>query len=285
MRIYTTSEGLAKENTPGHLTLLDLPYGDIGALLRGAGLQAVETASVRSMVPLAEVELDAPVARPGKIMIVGYNYPSHGDEVREARGEVDLPDDEPNFQIVAGSAVIGPYAPIALPRTASEKVDYEGEVAVVIGSTAKDVPTDTAWGHVAGLTVINDVSARDIQARAMSGDLTMSIATAKSFDSFKPMGPCMVTADEFDQGNLALRLVTRVNGQLRQDDNTGTFVHSIAKLVSYLSAFTSLEPGDVICTGTPRGVGFFANRFLQPGDVVEVEVDRIGTIRNMVVAP
>ena len=139
MRIYSTSEGLAEENTPGHLTLLDLPYGDIGALLRGPGLQAVETASVRSMVPLAEVELDAPVARPGKIMIVGYNYPSHGDEVREARGEVDLPDDEPNFQIVAGSAVIGPYAPIALPRTASEKVDYEGEVGFRRPHTAEAV--------------------------------------------------------------------------------------------------------------------------------------------------
>ncbi len=284
MRIYSTSAGIATEREAGRMAVLDLSYPDIGAVLKGPGLQAIEAATVRTTVTPDEVEIYAPVARPGKILIIGYNYPSHGDEVREARGDVKLPE-EPNFQIVAGSAVVGPYAPITLPKIAGGKVDYEGEVAVVIGHVAKDVPSEQAWSRVAGLTVINDVSARDIQGRAMSGDLTVSIGTAKSFDSFKPMGPCLVTADEFEPTNLDLGLITRVNGEMRQNDRTGTCVHSIAKLVSYLSTFTTLEPGDVICTGTPRGVGYFSGRFLQSGDVVEVEVGRIGTIRNTVLAP
>jgi 2-keto-4-pentenoate hydratase/2-oxohepta-3-ene-1,7-dioic acid hydratase in catechol pathway len=283
MRVYSTSAGIATEREAGRIAVLELPYNDIGAVLRGPGLQAIEAAPVKTTVATGEVEIYAPVVRPGKILIIGYNYPSHGDEVREARGDVALPE-EPNFQIVAGSAVVGPYAPITLPRIAGGYVDYEGEVAVVIGRAAKDVPVEQAWSHVAGLTVIDDVSARDIQGRAMSGDLTVSIGTAKSFDSFKPMGPCLVTADEFDPADLDLGLTTRVNGEVRQNDRTSTFVHSITKLVSYLSAFTTLEPGDVICTGTPRGVGFFSGRFLAPGDVVEVEVDRIGTIRNTVAA-
>lgn len=283
MRIYSTAQGIAIEREPGRLALLDLPYRDIGELLAGPGVPAVADAAVKSTVPLEEAELGPPVARPGKVLIIGYNYPSHGDEVREARGDVTLPA-EPNFQIVAGSAVVGPFGSIVLPHRAREKVDYEGEVAVVIGRTAVNVSIEQAWAHVAGLTVSNDVSARDIQARTMGGDLTVSIGTAKSFDSFKPMGPCLVTADDFGPDTLDLRLTTRVNGEVRQDDRTGTCVHSIAELVSYLSSFMSLEPGDVICTGTPRGVGFFTGRFLQPGDIVEVEVDRIGTIRNTVVA-
>lgn len=280
MRIYTTERGIAKETEPGRLDLLDLPHADLEELLLGPGLQAVRDAPVTSAVALNDVRALAPVARPGKILIIGYNYPSHGDEVREARGDVHLPD-EPNFQIVAGTAIAAPGASIVLPAVANAKVDYEGEVAVVIGRAAKEISVDQAWDHVAGLTVVNDVSARDIQARAMAGDLTASIGTAKSFDSFKPLGPCLVTADEFS-AQPDLRLITRVNGEVRQDDRTGTFVHSISEIVSYLAQFMTLEPGDVICTGTPRGVGFFSGRFLREGDEIEIEVERIGCLRNHV---
>ncbi|SFO95007.1 2-keto-4-pentenoate hydratase/2-oxohepta-3-ene-1,7-dioic acid hydratase (catechol pathway) [Actinomadura madurae] len=282
MRIYSTERGIARETETGRLDLLDLACHDVRGLLFGPGLEAARHASVTATVPLGGVPVLAPVARPGKILIIGYNYPSHGDEVREARGEVRLPK-VPNFQIVAGSAVAGPDAPVVLPKVADAKVDYEGEVAVVIGRSTKEVSADDAWGHVAGLTVVNDVSARDVQARAMAGDLTVSIGTAKSFDTFKPMGPCLVTADEFEAES-DLRLITRVNGEVRQDDRTGTFVHSIPELVAYLSKFMTLEPGDVICTGTPRGVGFFSERFLHEGDQVAIEVERIGCLRNRVVS-
>ncbi|GGP54198.1 fumarylacetoacetate hydrolase family protein [Saccharothrix coeruleofusca] len=280
MRIYSTERGIARQADAGSLDLLDLACADVAELLLGPGLEAARDAPVTATVPLDDARVLAPVARPGKVLVIGYNYPSHADEVREARGEVHLPE-VPNFQIVAGAAVVAPGAAVVLPKVADAEVDYEGEVAVVIGRSAKEVSVHRAWEHVAGLTVVNDVSARDIQARAMAGDLTVSISTAKSFDTFKPMGPCLVTADEVG-AQPDLRLITRVNGEVRQDDRTGTFVHSIPELVAHLSEFMTLEPGDVICTGTPRGIGFFSERFLREGDEVEVEVEGIGCLRNRV---
>lgn len=280
MRIYTTDRGIARESERGRLDLLDLPQTDLGELLRGPGLDVAHDAAVTATVALDDVEVLAPVSRPGKLLIIGYNYPSHGDEVREKLGDVHLPE-EPNFKLVAGTAVAAPHAAITLPKVADTRVDYEGEVAVVIGRAAKDVPVDRGWEHVAGLTVVNDVTARDIQARAMAGDLAASLGTAKSFDTFKPMGPCLVTPDEVGP-TPDLRLVTRVNGEVRQDDRTGTLIHPVPDLVSHLSSFMTLEPGDVICTGTPRGIGYFAGRFLQDGDEVEIEVEGIGTLRNTV---
>jgi 2-keto-4-pentenoate hydratase/2-oxohepta-3-ene-1,7-dioic acid hydratase in catechol pathway len=187
----------------------------------------------------------------------------------------------PNFYIAAASAVTGPGSPIRLPQAAPAQVDYEGEVAVVIGRDGADINSIDAWKHVAGLTIVNDVSARDIQQRAMTGDPTATIATAKSFDTFKPMGPCLVTADEFGEP-LDLRIRTRVNNELRQDDRTSSFIHRIPDLIAYLSRYHVLQAGDVICTGTPAGAGLFSERFLSPGDVVEVEVEGIGVLTNPV---
>ncbi|WP_280343639.1 fumarylacetoacetate hydrolase family protein [Nocardia neocaledoniensis] len=286
MRLYATDSGLAREDRPGVLAVLDLPYPDVGALLRGPGIEVARTARVLRELPLDPATLRSPVSRPGKVLIVGLNYGSHAAEALEmfaALGKADMTlPSEPNLQVCAGSAVTGPVASIVLPEVAADQVDYEGEVAVVIGTSASAAPVDEAWGHVAGLTVVNDVSARDIQLRAMTGDPTASIGVAKSFDTFKPLGPCLVTADEFTAApDLALR--TRVNGEVRQDDRTSGFLHSIPELIAYLSRYQTLEPGDVICTGTPRGAGVFAERYLRPGDVVEVEVERIGVLTNRVV--
>jgi 2-keto-4-pentenoate hydratase/2-oxohepta-3-ene-1,7-dioic acid hydratase in catechol pathway len=156
----------------------------------------------------------------------------------------------------------------------------------VIGRTARRVAVEDAWACVAGLTVCNDVSARDVQQRAMFGDSTVSIAGAKSFDTFKPLGPCLVTADEFSEP-LDLHLRTWVNGELRQDARTTEFVYQISELISWVSQRMTLEPGDVLATGSPQGVGQFAPNggvFLRPGDVVEIEVERIGRLRNTVAA-
>ncbi|WP_433670568.1 fumarylacetoacetate hydrolase family protein [Nocardia sp. CA-136227] len=286
MRLYSTDDGLAREDRTDVLAVLDLPYSDVGALLRGPGLDAARTAPVLRELAVDQAVLRPPVARPGKVLIIGLNYGSHATEALEmfatlGKTGIELPS-EPNMQVTAGSAVIGPGDPIVLPDVAADQVDYEGEVAVVIGTAARGVPVDQAWGHVAGLTIVNDASARDIQLRAMTGDATASIGVAKSFDTFKPLGPCLVTADEFTETpDLALR--TRVNGELRQEDRTSGFIHSIPELIAHVSRYQTLEPGDVICTGTPRGAGVFSGRYLRAGDLVEVEVEGIGVLANRVV--
>jgi 2-keto-4-pentenoate hydratase/2-oxohepta-3-ene-1,7-dioic acid hydratase in catechol pathway len=285
MRLYSTALGIAREESPGELSVLDLPFASLGALLHGPGIDATRAAAVARRVALGEIRVHAPVPRPGKILIVGLNYPSHAEEALEmfaamGRPDITLPA-EPNFQLVAGSAVTAPGDDIRLPAVAADQVDYEGEVAVVIGRSASAVSAAEAASHIAGLTIANDVSARDIQQRAMSGDPTASIGVAKSFDTFKPLGPCLVTPDEFT-APLDLRLRTLVNGDVRQNDRTSSFIHDVAELISYLSRYQTLEPGDVILTGTPRGAGVFSGRHLRPGDVVEVEVEHIGTLRNRV---
>lgn len=287
MRLYTTDRGVGREDRPGTLSILGLPVADVGALLQGSGTEAARHAAARETVGLGEVVLGPPVPRPGKVIIVGLNYPSHGEEAREAleamgRGDVAFPT-EPVFRFVAGSAITAHGQPITPPALAPDRLDYEGEIAVVIGRAARDVPRDQAWEHIAGLTIVNDVTARDVQMRAVNGDPAVSDGSAKSFDTFKPLGPCLVTADEFPRP-LDLRLQTRVNGELRQDDRTSTLLHPFEDLVAHLSRFHTLEAGDVICTGTPRGVGYFADRFLAPGDTVEITVDGIGTLANTVSA-
>ena len=285
MRLYNTDLGPAREDETGVLTVVDMP--DLGDVIRDGGLGRLESAPVVDKVSLADAKLRAPVPRPGKVIIVGLNYPSHGEEALAMFAAMGKPDIQlptvPNFYIAAASAVTGPGQPIRLPRAAPGKVDYEGEVVIVIGEDGAEINASDAWQHVAGLTIANDVSARDVQQRAMTGDPTATIATAKSFDTFKPLGPCLVTADEFGKP-LDLRIRTRVNNELRQDDRTSSFIHEIPDLIAYLSRFHMLQAGDVICTGTPAGAGLFSQRFLAPGDVVEVDVEEIGLLTNPVTA-
>jgi len=285
MRLYNTDLGPAREDETGVLTVVDMP--DLGDVIRDGGLGRLESAPVVDKMSLADAKLRAPVPRPGKVIIVGLNYPSHGEEALAMFAAMGKPDIQlptvPNFYIAAASAVTGPGQPIRLPRAAPGKVDYEGEVVIVIGEDGAEINASDAWQHVAGLTIANDVSARDVQQRAMIGDPTATIATAKSFDTFKPLGPCLVTADEFGKP-LDLRIRTRVNNELRQDDRTSSFIHEIPDLIAYLSRFHMLQAGDVICTGTPAGAGLFSQRFLAPGDVVEVDVEEIGLLTNPVTA-
>jgi 2-keto-4-pentenoate hydratase/2-oxohepta-3-ene-1,7-dioic acid hydratase in catechol pathway len=211
--------------------------------------------------------------RPGKVLALGLNYRDHAAESGHP-----IPA-EPVVFCKVSSSVIGPGAPIRLPE-ASQKVDYEVELAIVIGRTAKGVSAARALDYVAGYTVLNDVSARDYQREKPGGQWTL----AKSFDTFCPTGPWLVTPDEVgDPQALALKSV--VSGQVMQSSSTAQMIFSVAEIIEYLSRVLTLEPGDVVATGTPPGVGFARKppRFLRAGDVVECSIESIGTLVNPVV--
>ena len=220
-------------------------------------------------VPLDEVELLAPIARPGTLFAIGLNYADHARESGM---------DEPTRPVVfskAAQSIIGPDATITWSTDASAEVDYEAELACVIADEVRNVAAADALDHVLGYTCCNDVSARD--AQFADGQWLRS----KSFDTFCPLGPWLVTPEDIpDPQHLAI--ACRVNGQSLQDSNTNQMIFSVAEVIEYLSTFITLQPGDVITTGTPAGVGFARTPpiFLGDGDVVEVEVDGIGVLRN-----
>ena len=283
MKIFSTNQGIAREATDGTLELLDLAESDLGAILPAdPELRQIRDAEVRKRVALEDVELRAPLARPGKIICIGINYASHVEEMRPVLermgGEVPT---NPVFFLVPGSAVGGPNQPIVLPDFAHDQVDYEVELAVVIGRGGSRISEADAMGHVVGYTLANDVSARDIQLKAMTGQ-EFTLTHAKGLDGFKPLGPALVTADEFEDP-IDIQIEARVNGELRQDARTNDFVHSIPKCIAYVSRYMRLDPGDVFLTGSPAGVGFFRGVFLKAGDVVEMTADRIGTLRNSII--
>lgn len=221
--------------------------------------------------PEADVTPMPPVDQPGKIVALGLNYHDHADE----QG-ADVPD-RPLLFSKAPTAVTRPGAPIVHPN-GIDQVDYEVELAVVIGRTAHAVDTDEALDHVAGYTICNDVSARDAQ---FSDEQWFR---GKSYDTFAPMGPRLATGPEFDPHSVDVTL--RVNGETKQASNTAELIFDVAESIAYISDVLTLDPGDVIVTGTPAGVGIFRDPpdLLEPGDVVEAEIEGIGTLRNPVVA-
>ncbi|MDE0048377.1 MAG: fumarylacetoacetate hydrolase family protein [Rhodospirillales bacterium] len=226
-------------------------------------------------LPLAEVRLDAP-AVPNKIIAVGRNYLAHLEEAGTS-----LPMSIPSSWIKATSSLIGPYDDVVKP-TVVEELDYETELTLVIGERCRDVPEDRAYEVIAGYTVLNDISARDVVRRERAEGNQM---LGKMFDGFAPSGPWIVTSDEIaDPMDLAIR--TRINGETRQDSRTERMIWSIPKLIAFLSQMT-LEPGDLITTGTPEGVAMGRKEepswFLQDGDVIESEVEGVGIMRNSVV--
>jgi len=234
--------------------------------------RALDAAPAGAWRPLASVGLRAPVPRPGKIICIGLNYRDHA-----AESAVAVPDYPTVFAKYA-SCVIGSGEAIVLPKL-SDQVDYEGELGVVIGRTARHVPESSALEYVAGYLPFNDVSARDFQHR------TSQWTIGKTFDTFGPMGPALVTADEVpDPQHLDLRV--RIGDELLQSSNTSKMIFSIAQLIAYLSAVLTLEPGDVIATGTPEGVGAARTpqRFLRPGETVRVEIEALGALENPIVA-
>jgi 2-keto-4-pentenoate hydratase/2-oxohepta-3-ene-1,7-dioic acid hydratase in catechol pathway len=216
---------------------------------------------------LADVQLTAPV-RPGKFLAVGLNYADHVAETGAKTPEF------PTIFAKMPSCVVGPYDAVQRPR-ASAQVDYEGELGIVIGRRCRDISRDEAPDVIAGYTVVNDVSVRDYQHR------TSQWVLGKSFDTHGPIGPWIVTADEIDPHTLALR--TLVNGEVRQESNTCNLIFDCYAIVELLSSVCTLEPGDVIATGTPGGVGSPTKSWLKGGDTVRVEIDGIGAIENPVV--
>ena len=231
------------------------------------GTQGIATGTPR---PLAEVRLLAPVPRPGKIICVGLNYRDHARETGQA-----IPTQPVLFSKFANS-VVGPGADVVVPPEA-EKIDYEAELAVVIGRRASRVAAADALGHVAGYTCANDVSSRSLQF------LSAQWLLGKAIDTFLPLGPYLVTADEVpDPQALGIRCL--VNDELLQDSNTGEMVFGVAELISYASRTITLEPGDLLVTGTPSGVGMAADppRYLRPGDRMRIEIDGLGQLDNTV---
>ena len=222
-------------------------------------------------VPAAEAAFHAPVPRPPKVVGVGLNYRDHA-----AEQDVEPPD-PPQLFAIATSAVTGPDAPIVYPRGV-EQLDYEVELGVVIGRHAKAVAAADARDYIAGYTVVNDVSARDVQ---FADDQHFR---GKSFDTFCPMGPALVAGGGFDPDAADIEL--RVNGEGKQASNTDQLNYDVGDLVEFISGVMRLEPGDVIATGTPGGVGIFRDPpdLLEPGDVIESRVEGIGTLVNRVVA-
>ena len=224
------------------------------------------------------MELCAPLPRPLRsLFCVGRNYRSHAAELAGTVFRETLPKEDtwPIVFTKFADCVVGPFAAVKMPaRQVSVQVDYESELAVVIGRGGIDIPRSRAMDHVCGYTVVNDVSARDVQVRHQQWDL------GKSFDTFCPMGPWITTADEVDGRRTRVR--GWVNGELRQDGLTQDMIFDIPTLIETCSRGITLHPGDVIATGTPAGVGmgFTPPRWLRHGDVVRVEIDGLGAIEN-----
>lgn len=248
---------------------------------REALAEVAERAPDEALLPLTSVELVAPIPRPRKnVFCVGRNYAEHAAESLRAIGqEVKLPQ-FPNIFTKAVTAVTGPYSDISFDPSVSEKMDWEVELAVIVRAAGRQIARADAMRHVWGYTVLNDVSARDIQNRP-----GVQWFLGKSLDGSCPMGPWIVTADELpDPTNLRLRLL--VNGVVKQEDTTANMLFDIPTLLAEISRGMTLEPGDILATGTPAGVGFARTppEFLRPGDVMESEIEGIGAMRNRVVA-
>ncbi len=229
--------------------------------------------------PLSAIRVHAPLSHPSKnIICLGLNYSSHVKESAQARGrEVKIPE-HPVFFTKSPTTVNGPFDPIPWDATVTEQVDYEVELGVVIGVAGKNIARSKALEHVFGYTVVNDVSARDLQMRHLQW------FKGKSLDGFCPMGPVVVTADEFGDPQ-AKRISTRVNGVEKQNSTTANMIFPVDVIIEVLSKGMTLEPGDVIATGTPEGVGLgrTPQEFLKDGDVVETEIENIGALRNHIV--
>lgn len=258
--------------------VLDGTVADMRSLIE-AGEPALE--KVRDIVadsawpdvPLHEVQLLAPIPDPRKFLCIGLNYRDHCEEqgVEPPRNPIWFP----KFS----NAIQRPGGPIELPPC-SAKVDYEGELGVILGRRARNIPLEQALDVVFGYTIVHDTSARDIQFS--DGQW----GRAKSFDTFAPMGPVIVTRDEIPNPN-ALSLRTWLNGQLVQDSSTSRMIFPVPYLISFLSQNFTFEPGDVISTGTPHGVGVYRKPplFLRTGDTVRIEIERIGVLENPVIGP
>jgi 2-keto-4-pentenoate hydratase/2-oxohepta-3-ene-1,7-dioic acid hydratase in catechol pathway len=243
--------------------------------LRAEGRPMPQTGGVS--MPVSAVQLDAPIPVPRRnLWCVGRNYHAHAKELQASvfkSNDAD-PQSWPIVFTKVPECVVGPHDDIQIPAGVSEQIDYEAELAVIIGRGGKNISRGDAMSHVWGYTVVNDVTARDVQMRHQQWDM------GKSFDTFCPMGPWAVTADELNGADTRVRCW--VNGELRQDGPTANMIFDIPTLVETVSRGITLYPGDILATGTPAGVGMGMSppRWLRAGDVVRVEVDGLGAIEN-----
>jgi len=260
--------------------LLALIAGGPQALARVAALMLGAPAA--ATLAVAEVELLAPIPRPRKnLFCVGRNYAEHAAESRRASGEAaPTGPGSPNIFTKPPTTVIGPADAIPFDATVTQQMDWEVELAVIIGVGGRHISREQALAHVFGYTVANDITARDIQH--LPG---VQWFLGKSMDGSCPLGPWIVTADELPDPQ-RLRLSLSVNGAVKQDDTTANMIFDVATIIETLSRVLTLEPGDIILTGTPAGVGYgrVPQEFLQPGDLVESTIEGIGALRNRVVA-
>ena len=266
-------------------TVVDVPACDpslpdsLEALIGGgdAALAAVSNAVAdapdSARHALSDIRYALPIARPGKFICVGLNYAAHARE-----GGHDIPV-YPSLFVRWPSSLVAAEAPVVLPR-ASDQLDYEAELTIVIGKGGRHIREEDALAHVFGYTLFNDVSVRAYQRK------TSQWTPGKNFDGTGPLGPVVVTPDDLPAGASGLRITSRVNGETRQDSNTEDMIFSTARIIAILSEFMTLEPGDVIATGTPSGVAHAMTPpgWMKAGDRVEVEIEGIGVLGNPVVA-
>jgi 2-keto-4-pentenoate hydratase/2-oxohepta-3-ene-1,7-dioic acid hydratase in catechol pathway len=242
----------------------------------GAVGEARAAASGAADYQVKDVTMLPPILAPEKIICVGINYPERSAEYGNAAPKE--PPKYPNLFCRFPSSLVGTEVPIVRPKV-SDKFDYEGEIVLVMGKEGRHIPQDKALSHIGGLTLGNEGSVRDWLRHG-----TLNITQGKNFDHSGSLGPWVVPADDVDPGK-PLRVTTKINGELRQDDTTDRLTWGFAWLINYISTFCTLKPGDLIWTGTPTGAGGHQTppAWLKPGDVVEVEVPEIGVLRNTVV--
>jgi len=257
--------------------VIDLSAAVGGSASMRALLQSAEAtheallATGGTTFPLTAVQLTSPIDDPQKFLAIGMNYKSHAQEAVAAG--IAIPSSQLWFNKQV-SCITGPYDPIDLPKV-SEKLDYEAELGVIIGKRCRHVRAESARSVIAGYCVMNDVTARDWQFRVPTWTL------GKSFDTHGPLGPWITTDDEIDDPH-ALKIRLTVNGVERQSSSTAEMIYSIYDQIAYLSTVMTLEPGDVLATGTPAGVGIVTHQFLKVGDRIRVEIENLGSIENQV---
>jgi 5-carboxymethyl-2-hydroxymuconate isomerase len=225
------------------------------------------------LLPLQEVTLLPTITHPEKIICIGVNYANRNAEYKDGSKDPDFP----SVFIRTPDSLTGHECPLIRPPE-SHQLDYEGEIVVVIGKPGRRIPQEKAYEHIAGLTIMNEGTLRDWVRHAK-----FNVTQGKNFMHSGSLGPWMVTADQFSAEDYEnMRVITRVNGEERQNDTTSSMMFPLAYIIHYLSTFMTLKPGDVIATGTPNGAGarFDPPRYLAPGDIVEVEVDGVGVLRN-----
>ncbi len=267
---------VAESGAIGLSELVGAGHGAIHRFLDPGGLSRLRDFAAGRTPDIAPEEIRyAPfLTDPEKIICVGVNYRDRNAEYRDGSEAPGFP----SLFIRVPTSFTGHDSPLVRPAE-SEQLDYEGEIAIIVGKAGRRIPKDHALEHIAGLTLVNEGTVRDWVRHAK-----FNVTQGKNFDSSGAIGPWMVSADEIGDYD-DLRIQTRVNGELRQDDTTAHTMFGFAQLIEYLSAFTTLKPGDIVSTGTPAGAGarFDPPRFLEPGDSVEVSSPMIGTLRNGIV--